>query len=694
MVHQFYLDDQRPGDSGDGLSLGSAKKTVAAMDALVKAFIPSATDDIEILIEGGPAYTADPTRYYNITASFGWSQANNHPVAGKTITWKARQDGVPGITARTAVTGWEAAPGLPGLVRAPFTGSIRNLWMTGRRLQRTSYGRLNDAARVIAWDEANDWPTVPTAQLPTVLSWSGVEIEVVIGWSKSIFRIASVNDLGGGVSAIVPMEPERTAEFTHKNNGPFRQLAAGNRFWFRNAKTFLTAPGDWYHDTSDSHIYMVPPTGLTTAAEVEAAGVWAPNSATGFMTLFGAASYLDPLKSVAFKDLRFMHFGYNTPNTEGFVGFLYDGVAWADNAGVMTFRRLPAVLTVARTQSIEIDRCEFVGIAALGIDRYFANKDLHITRCLGAQLGASLTGGNGATGTQFEAMTSGEQTLRAVREDNVMVDLGLDYPTSASFGGAMGLSRVNHNSVKRCNGGGVQIGTGGRTNGVPWTYRNEAKRNRIADVLLEVHDAGHIYIGGNQCRHSARTPSPLIYPPYETVTVSGNWMTAGGASSWHTNDPNGGHQIAVYFDLGVWAGINVGNIADGVETPMQENCSGANLHSGNYWVNYNPALTRGYRVNHSGFNVYDAATGTSTFYTPPWNNPLVGADVANWATFQTLGIITPLDAFLTPGTTEAYDGGKFNSSSIFGENFTPIVLPEGTGANPLLLERYGAYCND
>lgn len=606
---------------------------------LWKAAIPDATDDFGLYLQRGGVY--------NVTTKQSITDINNHPVTGKRLKIGAYGDGDrPCLTARDAVTDWSLSGSILSADLAALTSpaALQDVWCAdGTELEMCSYGKDDSSSKVYSWGTVATTKKVRvlTSILPAVSSWSGVYLVVVMGWNLSRLRISSVLAVDSTYSDITLQSDDADIEFAKGDltqagptyslgmNFPFGPYhnSSGQRCWFENAPEFLTAPGMLYHDTADGKLKVYLPTGVTTATEFEAKGIYVSNGCETVLQINGSSEG-SKIKNLDFEDIDVKHVGFNLTDDGYYVGYVA-GSSLYKNGTSYGFRAMPSAIFIYNCESVAFRRSRFEDLGALGLASYWGLHGLEISQCAFHRLGASGLNIGAAPYPYFSDAPDDYQNIGLTLENNVAIGTGRKWVGSAISAGIWKGARIRHNTIKDGTDDGIAFSTGARCYGI-WAGDTIVELNDIENVMTLVTDGGAIYSSGNLCgfklghayhdRAFPGRPAIVRYNKIRNVYTSGY-------------DPSGGESAVLYSDLGSEGNFYYRNDVENFDVFWHGNCERFNTIIDNKVVAGDGDGTVE-SIHYSGFNVVvdaDGETTSTTSYMPPLNNPPNSTDLAKFA---------------------------------------------------------------
>ena len=629
----IYVDADDGNDANDGLSEVNAVETIGAANIIMATYTAAASEDIEVLFKRG--------QVHNHTATTELDNTDNRP-SGYRLSYGAYGGGSrPVITARTAVTGWTVTAD-PNIVVADLAGEIRNLWTddSTKILKRATWLEDYEPTRVHSWDEVADTVTIPTWALPVGGVTTGLEIIIQMGWSQSRLPVASVAASAVPSHTDVTFSTESKAVEFAKGDlahaglgtafayGPFHNNS-GQRFFWCNAQEFLYTPGDWFHDEVAEKLYVFLPSGVSTAAEFEALGIYITNGIETIFKINGLGAEFDtPLyaENIDIKGLEFKHIGYTpTVAAEGHIGYI-SGFGLYNDGGAMAFREIPAAInTPWMCKSISVTDCYFHDLGGCGIRGNYGLQGLKIAGNAFARIAAAgvinfgvATGNFGGGPFSFDRIPESGQNIYGIYENNIFVDIGEYYLGASLSIGAWFNARVNNNLIKDGKDQGIMVSNGARWYGGINLRNIKVMYNDIDTVLTRTVDGAGIYSSGNVSGFLV-LDNQNIGGPQKGLEIYGNRLQNIITSGW---DPGGSSANGIYLDLGSQGSLVYTNSLDNVSTAFQLNAVSYNSITFNRLTNIGSDLD----VHYSGMNIFIPGTDTPFLVQPPLANPPSGTD--------------------------------------------------------------------
>ncbi|MDF7799059.1 right-handed parallel beta-helix repeat-containing protein [Pontiellaceae bacterium B1224] len=308
-AHTFYV---APGGS-DSNSGTSAKpfKTFGKAKAAVANVIPSMTEDITVIFDGG-------TYPITETVTFG---LDDSPKGNHTITYKAAENETPLFTGGVPVVGWEKHDS--NLWKAPLKRDekLRALYVNDQRAVM-AHGEIVSAQGgwgeyvVTAGQAEWAWQDGTTADgikykagdLPKITrNPIDVEIENQTTWNKNFIGVREIVRAGNSWVFKLQQPYGAIAQQIGWNAG----LRLKGKHIIHNAFELLDEPGEFYFDRTEGLVYYYPRAGENMAT----ASVVAPVTET-LLRIEGEVPD-KPVRNLIFDGLTFAHTDYNLENIAG-----------------------------------------------------------------------------------------------------------------------------------------------------------------------------------------------------------------------------------------------------------------------------------------------------------------------------------------------------------------------------------------
>lgn len=403
----------------------------------------------------------------------------------------------------------------------------RQLWGCKGQLHRANqFGRVK-MERMIAFDPKMQTITIPRPAVEGLEKAPQLEMMVHQRWATAILRVKEMRYEGD--KAIVSfLEPESYLEFAHPWPQPVIGEEKGNSsFMLMNARELLDEPLEWWQDYATGRIYLYH---NDPQFDPNREAICAPYMEQ-LLSIDGA-----PQRSVEylrFVGLTFADTVWNRPSEQGHVtlqgGFAFidgyklyekEGFAWDPNLENQAWVERPeAAISVRNAQNLHFDKCQFIALAATGLDLASNVHHTEVAHCTFRNIGgtALLAGsfGEGATevhipyheigskeGFCTHLRIVGNHISEATREDWGAVGIGCGYVSD---------TEIAHNTVVGVNYSAIAVGWG-------WTkhdtgmHNNRIVGNTVRDYARQLYDAGGIYTLSNQ--PNSLIEGNTIYKPY------------------------------------------------------------------------------------------------------------------------------------------------------------------------------------
>lgn len=378
---------------------------------------------------------------------------------GFDVVYEAAPGAHPVLSGGRRVTGWSLQDATNNVWRA-HVGDLatRQLYVNGVRAVR-DHGTVNPDGWV---KTAAGW-TAPDA---TMASWRNpTDVEILGFYRWKAFRCPVEAISGQDVTMQQPC-------WQNANRGSF---GIHTVTWVENAYELLGTPGQFYLDRAAGDLYYVPRPGedLTTA-DVEAP------VAQSLLTGTGTAA--TPLHNLVIRGLTFAYATWLGPNTDvGYPGG-QSGVYAVTGGAHPVWEKTPANVSFAHTTHVRIEGNTFVHLGAAGLTLDTGSQDDTVvgnivadTSHSGIQIGDS----------EDSAQTDpGQQNARNTVRDNVLRNIGAEYPNAAGIWfGYSDSATIADNDLAELSHTGISIGWG-------WGKASYARNNTIRGN--HIHDAGQV----------------------------------------------------------------------------------------------------------------------------------------------------------------------------------------------------------
>ena len=364
----------------------------------------------------------------------------------------------PVISGGPPVTGWKSAG--PGLWTASVSGSVRQLFIAGRRAQRSRLPS-NGFYRI-------DGPSAQTKPFSLKYrsneinpTWERKNVEVValLAWAELRMPIASV---------------DRTVKVaTLAGNPQPSNREANARYWIENAPEGLNIPGAWIQDADAGSVTYRP----LRDEDVTKEEIIDPR----LTTLIQLQGSTQPVRDVTFRGLDFRYADWATPA--------------AGYAAVQAAMDAPSAFEAVNAQQISIEHCTFSRSGGYAI---WFRQGARNNRIANTEIFDMGGGGIKIGEMAFAPGEAGRNSGNTV-VDNDIHDLGLIAPSAIGVWiGQSSDNTVSHNHIHDLYYTAISVGW-------TWGYApNPCARNRIeANHLHDIgkgmlSDMGAIYTLGVQ----------------------------------------------------------------------------------------------------------------------------------------------------------------------------------------------------
>lgn len=690
---EFFLapggNDANPGTAGQPVA------TIQALVDLMEAACSGASADVIGTISGDT---------HDLTATVPLTE-DHVPDNGHYFRLRAHENtDLPLITDRIAVTGFGASFDANILQANIGTGlDFRHLFIGDRPGEamlapRSRFGHAAPTFAINAWDEVNKKIIVNKGGMPALVA--GMEMVIPKLWSFSRLRIASFVD-NGATYTITPEVDERRTEFAVSNPtysgspppdtdldfapGPYHVLP--QYFWLENSVNFLVSaaiPGSWHYVSSTGILYVYKPTGVTNAAQLEALGVWRPGALTTPFTVYGASAAARAGR-LRFEGLRFSCLSWNTPNSEGFVGYgngIYHETV--DNAGTAehSYAVIPAAVEMRYCDDVAFPGCLFDRIGHVGV-RYNWGCDRVVTEgaCF-VDTAAPAVVSSGVV-SNFDSMVEGDQNNDVRIRDCVARRISMEYGGDAFSTGGATKALIEKCDLADLADGAGETGIGGRLD-PNWLQDANVRFNRVRRAMRITSDGAVFYAAANMQGREILTE--ILLPQHRRHRIYLNKVTETRPSGW---SPLGLVQ-PVYLDLGsqgVWV---FSNIIEDADRLLLENCTRFNVIEKNRLIDVD-------EVNVTTFSAFNRVTDAgSTNYQPPLDitdtDEFNGTGAFVGRGFQSVMPFANIAACFLNGINTT--GGYATLSRVEDNDADRVIDESLIGLTPATAARWAAYLDD
>ncbi|SFC14908.1 protein of unknown function [Parapedobacter composti] len=498
--------------SGDGTA-GSPYATVS--EALRKARElrrmgdPSVAQGITIIVRDGEYWLEEPI----------FVRPEDSGTAQSPTVVRADRGAQPVLSGGRLISGWRKAGKMDGIAAAAaghlwvaeaprIAGNVvdfRQLWINGRKAQRSRSHRGTEMGRILSWNHEEQTCWVPLPENTGFRFEEGMELFIQQWWAIAMLRIAEV-EVQGDSARLSFYQPESRIQSEHPWPAPWISEETGNSaYWLTNARQFLDEPGEWYLDKRAGKLYYWPREGenMTTAEVIY------PVLET-LLILQGSADR--PVRDVRFEGITFRYSTWLRPSAFGHVPlqagmYLLDayklkppgtpGRPSLENQAWVG--RPPAAVQFSFTANTAVEHCRFEHLAATALDFVKGNNG---DRAVGNVF--SDVGGSGVLlGTFSEEATEAhlpylpfdlrELTRQVYVANNVITDVANEDWGCVGIGA--GFVRgvvIEHNDISEVSYTGISLGWGW-TPAVNAMQHNRVVANRICRYGKHLYDVAGIY---------------------------------------------------------------------------------------------------------------------------------------------------------------------------------------------------------
>ncbi len=436
---------------------------------------------------------------------------------------EAAAEAKPVFSGGIPVKGWQKCnikvPGLPKealdniwVADAPRIGGrlleFRQLWVNNQKAIRTSDYNEGKLQRILSVDKQNQVLWIPKPNIGTIKDAGQLEFFIHQWWGIAILRVKSVEVIGDS-ARVSFLQPESRIEFEHPWPAPFidvkKNQNGNSAFFFMNAIQLLDRPGEWYEDLSTGKIYYWP----RQHEDLTKAQVMTPV----FDNLVQVEGTLDlQVSYINFKKISFEHTSWLRPSIAGHVPlqagmYLLDAYklkapGTPDKAGLENqawIGRQPAGVTIKNANHINFERCNFIHMAATGLDLISGTSNDKVEGCIFNDIGGSGIQVGFFGDAAFEAhLPYDPSDKREVCQFEKIANNLITNCTNEDWG-CVGISvgyahdiNIEHNEVCNLNYSGICIGWGW-TKTINCMRNNRIYANHIHHFAKQMYDVGGIY---------------------------------------------------------------------------------------------------------------------------------------------------------------------------------------------------------
>lgn len=386
---------------------------------------------------------------------------------GFAVVYEAARGAHPVLSGGRRITGWSRADADRNVWRT-HVGDLetRQLYVDGVRAVR-DHGQVNPDG----WTKtATGW----TAPDETMAGWRNPRDVEILGFYRwKAFRCPVDTITGRDVTMQQPC-------WENAQRGAF---GIHTVTWVENAYELLGTPGQFYLDRGAGDLYYVPRPGEDmTSADVEAP------VAQSLLTGTGTADA--PLHDVVVRGLTFAYATWLGPNSGvGYPGG-QSGVYAVTGGAHPVWLKTPANVSFAHAKHVRIEGNTFVHLGGAGLTLDTGSQDDTVAGNVVADTSHSgIQIGDSEDSAQADP---GQQNARNTVSDNVLRDIGAEYPNAAGIWfGYSDSGTISGNDLADLSHTGISIGWG-------WGKASYAKDNTVSGNLIRhagqvLWDMGGIY---------------------------------------------------------------------------------------------------------------------------------------------------------------------------------------------------------
>ncbi len=470
--YEFYVSPQ---GSNTGSGTWAEPVSLSGVRDLVRRINAHMDRDIVVYLRGGDYRLREPWKLENMDSGFN----------GHRVIYQNYADEKPIIMGSVRVD--EFTQESPGLVRAQVGQQIiHTLFVNGRRATLARTPNAGFYEKISSWDDVHREIVIP---LHTGVDWSslqGFDIVTHRNWAGTYLRIASLTVKDGEVR-LAPEEPWRTSIFSR----PVPHSRPGQPYFLENARAFLDAEGEWFHDGKTGALYYK----LRAGEEMPKLTIEVPTTET-LLEITGTPALI--VHDITFEGLEFRYSAWNyraekKGMTEGQNGWIYTSET---NGPRYYFQSHKGAASFVGAERIHVRRSIFAGLGGAGLVMANRTHDCLIEGNLFYDIGGCGIMLGEPTDWQAKAWWPAnprDVPSGHVVRNNLIAKTGAEYFSSSSISAAYIRDVViEHNDVSDNPYSGISVGSGW-TAATHATEHNIVRGNRIHEVMNVVDDGGGIY---------------------------------------------------------------------------------------------------------------------------------------------------------------------------------------------------------
>lgn len=292
----FYVDIQNGNDANDGLSVTSAFQTIERAKEEVKTVNSNMTEDISVLIRGGE---------YVLSSAIQFSSEDSGS-NGFYVNYQAYEDEDVILSGGRYITDWSLEDEARNVYCAYVgTETFRQIYVNGEATALARTPNLEDTKTGGPYYQAlnKDYPFQIDAALADDITVGETEFVYIEHWNYMIAQISDISIENDRASLRFKQPQDEMAQTENSQKVTY--------YFLQNAKEYLDAPGEWYHDAQSGYLYYIPRDG----EDMEYAEVVVPVTET-LIDVTGNSSE-DPANHITFCGLNFMYTNWTFPSSYG-----------------------------------------------------------------------------------------------------------------------------------------------------------------------------------------------------------------------------------------------------------------------------------------------------------------------------------------------------------------------------------------